>query len=163
MSELKAAFAPSGTVLAARAARPKRRLGGATETPHRDTAASLYAWGRNTSCMQRLACPRLRVRAAASKHVRLPPPYTYGCSLDCGLDCSLHHLRLQPASRTVAACTTYGCSLHPLRRQVWGEKKGKRYVKFSSAAAAQAALAMDGVDFGGRPMRVLIWEQPALQ
>ena len=80
---------------------------------------------------------------------------TYGCSL--------HHLRLQPASRTVAACITYGCSLHPLRRQVWGEKKGKRYVKFSSAAAAQAALAMDGVDFGGRPMRVLIWEQPALQ
>ena len=46
---------------------------------------------------------------------------------------------------------------------VWGAKKGKRYVKFSSAAAAQAALAKDGDDFGGRPMRVLIWEQPALQ
>ena len=46
---------------------------------------------------------------------------------------------------------------------VWGAKKGKRYVKFSSAAAAQAALAKDGDDFGGRPMRVLIWEHPALQ
>lgn len=45
---------------------------------------------------------------------------------------------------------------------VWGSKKGKRYVKFSSAAAAQAALAKDGSEFGGRPMRVLLWQQPAL-
>ena len=31
------------------------------------------------------------------------------------------------------------------------------------ARASRTALAKDGDDFGGRPMRVLIWEQPALQ
>ena len=35
---------------------------------------------------------------------------TYGCSL--------RHLRLQFVARTVAACATYGCSLRHLRLQV---------------------------------------------
>ena len=30
----------------------------------------------------------------------------------------IRHIRLQPAPPTVAACTTYGCSLHHLRLQV---------------------------------------------
>ena len=66
------------------------------------------------------------------------------------------------------ACRGLGLALAELGAEcgtvmaVWGSKKGKRYVKFSSAAAAQAALAKDGSEFGGRPMRVLRWQQPAL-
>lgn len=40
---------------------------------------------------------------------------------------------------------------------VWGEKKGKRYLKFSTQAAAEAALAKNGAEFGGRAMSVQPW------
>ena len=42
-------------------------------------------------------------------HSRLPPP--------CPTAAASVYLRLQPASPTVAACITYGCSLHHLRLQ----------------------------------------------
>lgn len=41
---------------------------------------------------------------------------------------------------------------------VWGEKKGKRYLKFSTKEAAEAALAKNGADFGGRAMSVQPWD-----
>ena len=40
---------------------------------------------------------------------------------------------------------------------VWGEKKGKRYLKFATKEAAEAALAKNGADFGGRAMSVQPW------
>lgn len=40
---------------------------------------------------------------------------------------------------------------------VWGEKKGKRYLKFATKEAAEAALVKNGVEFGGRKISVQPW------
>ena len=72
-----------------------------------------------------------------------------GCSLCHRYGCSLPHVRLQPASPTVAACLTYGCSLPHLRLQPAARTVAGRVFAVEHetrvAAKAREAIAAAGL------------------